>query len=341
MRQLRRARFCVPAALAVTASAVAVGSFGQPALAQNTSVQIAVPAYFKDEAQWNKVIDTPAVGWVIGHPDTPANGRFVAEKELVERLGRAKAKGKKTLVYVTAGYDKETWQTVADKVESALSAYPDVDGVFLDEILYDQCEKYSSLSKGAGGLRGVRERNPNKLVVLNPGAPILKCYEGLADAYLNLERADKDVSAWLENVNLSGNVPEYSWMFQSARRPQIWQMVHSVPANRMSAAVDEALQRNASVLFLTPDLMPNPYDRLPDDASWTAMINRVEEYRSGKVTLPALRGVPTQATATATAAATATTRPAATATTRPAATATTKAAAKKKTTKRTVTTKKR
>jgi Spherulation-specific family 4 len=292
MTSYRRARIIVPvAATLIAALGVATGS-NMVANAQSASVSIAVPAYFKDDALWTKAIDTPAVGWIIGHPDTPSNGKFVAEKELAANLAKAKAKGKKTLVYVTAGYDKEGWQSVADKAESALAAYPEADGVFLDEILYNECAKYSSLSKGSGGLKGVRDRNPGKLVVLNPGAPMLKCYEGLADGYLNLERAEKDIPAWLDNVNQSGNIPEYSWMFQAGRRSQIWQMVHSVPASKMATAVDEALSRNASVLFLTPDVLPNPYDKLPDDASWSAMINRVEDYRSGKVALPALKGVP-------------------------------------------------
>lgn len=323
MPTLRRARFRAPVAVLLAATAVLGAAAHQPARAQGATVTIAVPAYFNDDAAWDKAIDTPAVGWIIGHPTTPPNGRFVVEKELADRLARAKAKGKKVLVYVTAGYEKEDWRSVADKVDSALGAYPGVDGVFLDEILYNECQKYSSLSKGSGGLKGVRDRQPNKLIVLNPGAPMLKCYEGLADGYLNLERADKDVAGWLENVNLPGNVPEYAWMFQAARRPQIWQMVHSVPANRMSAAVDEALQRNASVVYVTPDVMPNPYDRLPEDSAWSALVGRVEEYRSGKVAVPALKGVPVVA---ATAAASPTTRAAATTRT---------------TVKKTVTTKKR
>ncbi len=317
MPTLRRARLVAPVAALVAASALAVSTSVLPARAQGVQITIAVPAYFNDDASWDKVADTAAVGWVIGHPETPANGRYVQDKALADRMAKVKAKGKKVLIYITAGYDKEGWESVAEKVDSALAAYPNVDGVFLDEILYNECQKYTSLSKGTGGLKGLRDRHPNKLIVLNPGAPILKCYEGLADGYLNLERADKDVSGWLENVNLPGNIPEYAWMFQAARRPQIWQMVHSVPANRIAAAVDEALQRNASVLYLTPDLMPNPYDRLPDDSSWTALINRIEDYRSGKVALPALKGVPTQAPAAAAAAGnsqTATTR--ATATTR-------------------------
>jgi hypothetical protein len=337
MTSPRRARIIVPAAAVVLATLGAASGSQLAANAQSTSVSIAVPAYFKDDALWNKAIDTAAVGWIIGHPDTPPNGKFVTEKDLAANLAKAKAKGKKTLVYVTAGYDKEGWQTVADKAESALAAYPEADGVFLDEILYNECTKYTSLSKGSGGLKGVRDRNPGKLVVLNPGAPMLKCYEGLADGYLNLERAEKDIPAWLENVNQSGNIPEYSWMFQSGRRSQIWQMVHSVPASKMATAVDEALSRNASVLFLTPDLLPNPYDKLPDDAAWKAMIDRVEEYRSGKLALPALKGVPVEqavSKAGATAAAPVTTVKGATATTKKPVAKTTKKTTKKTTTKK-------
>ncbi len=281
-RSLRRSAF------ALTAVVAAAGfTFAPSAQAQsNPQITIAVPAYFKDGAEWARVLDTPAVGWVVGHPDTPADGNYKNEKELSDRLAAAKAKGKKTLVYVTAGYEKVSAATVADRVDSALAAYPGVDGVFLDEILYNECDKYKALSVGSGTLKGIKARNPGKLVVLNPGAPMLACYKGLADGYLNLERADANVKEWLENVNLAGNYSEYNWMFGSDVRSQMWQMVHSVPADRMAAAADDAVSRNASVLFLTPELMPNPYDNLPSASAWTAFVNRVNDYNAGKVALP-------------------------------------------------------
>lgn len=279
------------AALAV-ATSTAVATTNPPAVAQsNPTVSLAVPAYFTDNASWDRVINTPEVRYVVGHPSTPAAGKqYVAEKELVAHLAAAAAKGIKTLVYVTAGYDKVGWETVADRIDSAFTAYPNVDGVFLDEINYNQCEKYSSLSKGVGSIKGVRTRHPNKLVVLNPGAPMLNCYEGLADGYLNLERAQADVGAWEANVNLAGNVPYYAWMFTEANRPKIWQMVHSVAPSGIAAAVDGALSRNASVLFITPDVLPNPYDALPDDAAWKALTERVAAYNTAKLTLPAVKG---------------------------------------------------
>lgn len=281
-RSLRRGAFALSAI-------VAVAGFTFPPSAQaqsNPQISIAVPAYFKDGAEWDRVLDTAAVGWVVGHPDTPADGKYKTEKELADRLASAKAKGKKTLVYVTAGYDKVSAAVVADRVDSAFGAYPGVDGVFLDEILYNECDKYKALATGSGSLKGIKARNPGKLVVLNPGAPMLACYKGLADGYLNLERADANVKEWLDNVNLPGNYSEYNWMFGSDIRPQMWQMVHSVPADRMAAAADDAVSRNATVLFLTPELMPNPYDNLPSSSAWAAFVNRVNDYNAGKVALP-------------------------------------------------------
>ena len=279
------------AALAVAASA-SVATTAPSAVAQNRPVvSLAVPAYFNDDASWDRVINTPEVRYVVGHPTTPAAGKpYVAEKALTEHLAQAKAKGITTLVYVTAGYDKIGWETVANRIDSAFAAYPGADGVFLDEINYNQCEKYTSLSKGVGSVKGVRTRHPDKLVVLNPGAPMLNCYDGLADGYLNLERAQADVPAWEANVNLAANAPFYAWMFTEANRPRIWQMVHSVSASQINAAVDGALARNASVLFITPDVMPNPYDALPDDSAWKAITERVAAYNSAKLALPAVKG---------------------------------------------------
>ena len=121
-RSLRRSAF------ALTAVVAAAGfTYAPPAQAQsNPQITIAVPAYFKDGAEWERVLDTPAVGWVVGHPDTPADGNYKNEKELSDRLAAAKAKGKKTLVYVTAGYEKVSAAAVADRADSALAAYPGV-----------------------------------------------------------------------------------------------------------------------------------------------------------------------------------------------------------------------
>ncbi len=279
------------AALAVATSTAVVSTNSSVGAQNRPAVSLAVPAYFNDDASWARILATPQVRFVVGHPTTPAADKpYTSEKELTQHIAEAKAKGVSTLVYVTAGYDKVGWESVADRIDSALAAYPTVDGVFLDEINYNQCEKYNSLSKGAGAKKGFRERHPNKLVVLNPGAPMLNCYEGLADGYLNLERASADIGAWQTNVNLAANAPFYAWMFTEANRSKMWEMVHSVPASQAAAAVDGALSRNASVLYLTPDVLPNPYDSLPDDAFWKALTERVDAYNSAKVALPAVVG---------------------------------------------------
>lgn len=256
-------------------------------------VSIAVPAYFTDEASWEKVIATPEVRYIVAHPETPDAGKpYVADKALTANIDKAIAKGKIVSVYVTAGYDKVGFDEVLNRVASALQAYPKVKAVFLDEINYDQCDKYKSFASGTGSVKGFRTRFPDVSLQLNPGAPILNCYEGLADAYLNLERPLADpngVPAWLANVNLPGNVPYYEWMFSAANRNKIWQMVHSVPANQMVSAIDAALTRNASVLYITNDIMPNPYDKLPDEAAWNAMVSHIAAINSGKAALPATK----------------------------------------------------
>jgi Spherulation-specific family 4 len=255
-----------------------------------TPITIAIPAYFTDDALWQKALDTPAVQYVIGHPLVPVAGQaYIADKDLAAHLAQAKAKGKIPLVYVTGGYDKVDWKVVADRIDTILDAYPAASGVFIDEINYDQCEKYTSLTKGAGTVKGVRTRQANKLIVLNPGAPLLNCYDGLADGYVTLERAEKDIPAWTENVNLAGNASAYAWMFKDESRKGMWQMVHSVAPANAAAAVDAAVARNASVLYLTDDTLPNPYDSLPGDATFKAVVDRVTQYSNGTTPLPVVK----------------------------------------------------
>jgi Spherulation-specific family 4 len=287
-----RPRIIATLATLALASAAVVGTGTHAANAQaKPLVQIAVPAYFNDDASWDRAINTPEVGFIVAHPDSPAAGKpFPVDPDLVKHIAQARAKGIKTLIYVTAGYDKVSWQDTETRVDSAFGAYPNADGVFLDEINYDQCDKYNNFAKGVSGTAGFRGRHPGKFLTLNSGGPILNCYEGAADAYLNLERAQGDVQAWIDNVFLKDNAPYYAWMFKADTRGSIWQMVHSVNPSQIAAAVDAALTRNAGVIYVTPDLMPNPYDNFPDDAAWKALVDRVAAYNSGKVQLPAVKG---------------------------------------------------
>jgi hypothetical protein len=286
--QVRRATIVATAVSLTVGAAFASGyaPAAQAAVAPNRPVSIAVPAYFDDDALWTKAIGTPQVSYIIGHPDSPKDGKYSTDAKLTAHIAEAKKGGKTTLVYVTAGYTKVTWQALGDSIESALAAYPQADGVFLDEIGYDQCDKFTSLKNGAGAIKGIKARIGNKLLIDNPGAPLLNCFESLADGFLNLERENAKVDEWIANVNAPGNVPYYSWMFKPENRPRIWQMVHDVTTAKVNDAVDGALSRNASVLFVTNDKLPNPYDTLPDDATWKALLDRVDLYNNGKA-LPA------------------------------------------------------
>ena len=117
----------------------------------------------------------------------------------------------------------------------------------------------------------------------------MNCYEGLADGYVTLERAEKDIPAWTENVNIPANAQYYSWMFTEPNRPKMWEVIHSVNPAGAASAVDAALARNASVLYLTDDVLPNPYDSLPRDETWKAVLDRVSQYSNGAVPLPAVK----------------------------------------------------
>lgn len=57
---------------------------------------------------------------------------------------------------------------------------------------------------------------------------------------------------------------------------KIWHIIHSVPPNEVQWTVDKARERGAGFVEVTDKLMPNPYDRLPDENYRNALERKVE-----------------------------------------------------------------
>lgn len=88
-------------------------------------------------------------------------------------------------------------------------------------------------------------------VVLNPGTQCLEAHAQMAD-YVMCSEGDL--------ATFRARVPR-AWEANYASK--LWYCVHSVPAAEMPSVVARAKQLKAGLLYVTPDLMPNPYDTLP------------------------------------------------------------------------------
>jgi hypothetical protein len=101
-------------------------------------------------------------------------------------------------------------------------------------------------------------------VALNPGTKTIEQHAQIADWVMVCET---DLATFKLQVRPSWEAkPEYAG--------KLWTVVHSCPAADMPYVVAEAKRRHAGLVYVTDDLMANPYDKLP--TYWAALCDEVE-----------------------------------------------------------------
>lgn len=96
---------------------------------------------------------------------------------------------------------------------------------------------------------------------LNPGTQTIEDHAKIAD-YVMVSEGD------LATYN---NRTPRVWEINYPGK--MWHCVHTVSASQMPSVVALAKKRGAGLLFVTPDVMPNPYDMPP--ANWDAFCDEV------------------------------------------------------------------
>ena len=111
------------------------------------------------------------------------------------------------------------------------------------------------------------DRPGRPLVVINPGARTQEPYIELADIIVNFEGFYATYTAW--------QLPADAW---ERRYPaeRFWHLAHTTPTEAdMRNAVRLSKQRHAGWVYVTPDVMNNPWDTLPPDPYWRAELAAV------------------------------------------------------------------
>lgn len=102
--------------------------------------------------------------------------------------------------------------------------------------------------------------------MLNPGAPMPQCFEHSADTLLTYE---SDYVTYT-GAGFVGN----TWTPTDPRK--LWHIIHTVPAGKEAEVAALALSRGAGMVEITDDIMPNPYDTLPDDSYMQSLMDAME-----------------------------------------------------------------
>jgi len=225
--------------------------------------QMAIPAYFSATSPyWTKLQSSGGpVSIAVMNPSSGPGQR--QNLDYVNTVNKTKAAGVRVFGYVYTDYGARSLSAVKSDIDKYYEWY-NVDGVFLDEAEYRDCtddayyqDLYNHL-KAKGGQ-----------VILNPGTQTEECYADSADVIVNFEGTydayarkdgtgayeyDKTEPAWVHNYPPS----------------LFWHLVHGAPDEAaMRDAVGLGKQRRAYHMYVTPDVLPNPWDTLPADPYWS------------------------------------------------------------------------
>jgi hypothetical protein len=216
----------------------------------SSSLKISIPTYFyPDEGGlWDQVIaQAPVMGTVILNPNSgPGSSSDPNYVALAERLHSA---GIQVLGYVSTRYGD---RPIAE-VQQDIGLYADwyqVDGIFLDEVPDEsRCIGEKNYYQQAAEL--VRRRAT--VVVGNPGTRTCEDYLDFMDTLVLFE----DTPTGWENYTAA------PWM-QNYEANRFSLLIHSQPdAALLPTLLEQAQKANFGQIFITDDVLPNPWDSLP------------------------------------------------------------------------------
>lgn len=237
-----------------------------PARAAVTSQSIAVPMYEYPTIGtfWDDITSAggSSIPFVIVNP---ASGPGIsADAIYTGEIAENTADSIRSIGYVYSNYQDRPYQEVLDDINTWYQLYPGISGIFIDLVedggAAEQC--YISAL-----YNHVKNTQPNDLVILNPGTNLSAAYEPYGDIFLNAENTYAAYqSTWsIQHPGFEDN-PAYQNRF--------WQILHTVSSGaEYTSALNLLRANNAGWVYITDDVMPNPYMNTP--AYWLTELNDV------------------------------------------------------------------
>lgn len=218
---------------------------------------ISIPAYFYPGTYWTQATAVaPRVGVMIMNPNsgpgTTQNSDYVAAVQ------NAQAVGVRVIGYVPTSYGTRSATAVKTEIDQYKTWYA-VDGIFLDEVATspNYLTYYKDLANYIRSTKGT-------LVMLNPGAVPAEDYIKLADITVVFEDTYSNYQNW--------QAP--AWLFNYPSN-KFAHLVHSTSdTTQMNNAIGLAVERNAGTIYVTDDVLPNPWDTLP--TYWTNELTAIK-----------------------------------------------------------------
>lgn len=198
--------------------------------------------YFFPGAKWDAVLaHRPAITLI-----NPSNGPGASASATYQaQVVKAKAAGAKVFGYVHTKYGARLSSEVRADIDNHFNWYG-VDGIFIDTVAnkVDFVAYYAELAAHIKSRKGT--------VVLNPGTSTIEAHAAIADHIMVFENTLVNYKA--------RSAPAWEAKYP---RQLFWHAVHTCPQAELAGVVALAKQRNCGLLYVTDDIMPNPYDTNP------------------------------------------------------------------------------
>jgi hypothetical protein len=262
--------------LLIASIATAMLAVSMPAWAQQRSkkkaakaveavqMRLWVPAYYYPFGaglrDWNRLIASAKAVPIVAIVNPASGPGDHVDTNFAAIIPRARKAGVTLVGYIGTQYTRKPLANVKREVDTFLRFYPEIQGFHFDEQSSDArgVDYYAEL------YRYVHQLIPGALVLTNPGT---SCDRGYA------ARPASDVISLFER---DGGVEEF--------RPPDWTsgfpgskfciQAHNVRTEeQMRRSLRRAAQLKVGYVFLTDDVGPNPYDRLP--SYWDAEVDAV------------------------------------------------------------------
>jgi len=228
-------------------------------------LEVIVPAYFYPvpNSPWDD-LNSAASQVNITAIMNPGSGPGVApDSNYVAAVDSLRAAGGKVIGYVHTLFGARDLATVLSEIDD-YAAWYNIDGIFIDEM---------SNTGPAGTLDYYRDIynymkgiNPAWELTGNPGTNTL-------EQYLTWPTADRLIITENFGANYASFTPA-AWV-DDYQRSQFGNLIHAEPSSSsMEAQLLQAIANNAGSIYITDDVLPNPWDTLP--SYWQAKIDAIE-----------------------------------------------------------------
>ncbi len=217
--------------------------------------KVAVPSYFDpDVPGWSQMESgVPTAALAIINPDSGPGAS--ADPNYADQVTQAEKAGMIVVGYVSTSYagtqDRtRTLKTAEQDVNRYYSWYPDVGGIFVDEVSTD-CSSYTTYYKPLYDY--IKHKGKQALVLLDPGINTSECYMSAGDIIVNFDDTYANYIGWF---------PDPWVMKYPASR--FWQVVTATSLANLSQATALSKHRNAGWIYFT-DVVGDgdPFSALP------------------------------------------------------------------------------